>query len=221
MRSGSAGLEGRAVGPGRSDGALRPLSRLHFLLRAWGTPKRADLPAPRRLAAQWAEGVRTRAAPPRAPAQPSPSTRPPPPPRTKWVRKLKVNKKPNTHPPTPLKPNQRGTAALRRERLSWGEYSGGRPTGGCRGGEEGRSCSPSPRLWDWLSLRKGRSGVAGRGGTAPAGMLSPEKWSEAGLEGEAAGRAGQKSGRICRELLLPRVSRGGGLPSFPQLLRSP
>lgn len=69
--------------------------------------------------------------------------------------------------------------------------------GGSRAGAAARA-----GLWDGLGL----GGGGGRGdcrgaGTALAGVLSPEKCSE---EGEAAGRAGRKFGRICRELLLPQ-----------------
>lgn len=67
--------------------------------------------------------------------------------------------------------------------------------------EQGRGCG--------MRRASGTEGAAFRGaGKTLAGMLSPENCGETELEGEAAGRAGRKFGRICRELLLPQGSLG-------------
>lgn len=55
----------------------------------------------------------------------------------------------------------------------------------------------------------GGEGAAFRRARKPlTGMLSPENCGDTELEGEAAGRAGRKFERICRELLLPQGQPG-------------
>lgn len=65
---------------------------------------------------------------------------------------------------------------------------------------------PDPRREQGRRRASGREGAFRGAGKTLAGMLSPENCGYRELEGEAAGRAGRKFGRICRELLLPQGS---------------
>lgn len=195
VRSCSQGLQKNSGVEGKAR--LSP-----FPVQGPGEPGQSRaLPRPR----GGAEGARGRTAPARRP-----------PPSALQVGALTESSKRSCKtPPDPLSPGRRRTAAVRRERLSQGEYSGGRPGGGCPthgGSRAGAAGCAEPR--------EGKGQGFGERGNPWLGC-----WAQriAVAQSWKARRRGELAGSLegfARSCCFRRAAWGGDLSFFLQVLRA-